>query len=183
MKKLSWFSFLTLLLAISVLLAATGCSAIFKGIGRKIGEEVSKQATSITEDDEENEETTEEEATKPAQTTKAGVTTAEQTEEVTDSGIEWPQDKMGDLPPIDASIAGVMNGEFGSIVNFAGVTKDQAKNYIKKLKDMGYETLVEATDADLLTYSGSKKNGDKTAVCMFTYDIDEQTAMITYTPQ
>ena len=184
MTKRTLQTVMVLILILAMFLVLTGCSAIFKGIGGKIGDEISEQIDKVTDDL--NETTKEDETTEDANettttTTKSEVTTTETTTAVIDSGIEWPQDKMGDLPKIDSPIKGVMKGEYGTIVTFAGVTKEAAKKYIEGLKDLGYEAMVETEDSEVITFYGSKAVDDKTANIMFTYDVEEQTAMLTYT--
>ena len=41
--------------------------------------------------------------------------------------------------------------------------------------------MVETEDSEVITFYGSKAVDDKTANIMFTYDVEEQTAMLTYT--
>lgn len=180
MKMKFWFSGFAIVLVLTLLFIMTGCAAIVKGIGEKIGSEVSKQVSNITDKETGASISVENETTSSNETTLADETTANASTTVTDSGIEWPQDKMGDLPRIDAPISGVLNGEFGTIVSFAGVTKDQATQYVAELKKLNYEATLESVDAELIAFFGSKEIDGKTATCMVNYDISEQTAQITF---
>lgn len=184
MTKKNVQTVLVLILILAMFLVLTGCSAIFKGIGGKIGDEISEQIVKVTDDLNETtpqDETTTDENDTSATTTQSEATTTGTTTAVTDSGIEWPQDKMGDLPRIDSPIKGVMKGDYGTIVTFAGVSKDIAKKYIEGLKELDYEAMVETEDSEVITFYGSKAIDDKKANIMFTYDVKEQTAMLTYT--
>jgi starvation-inducible outer membrane lipoprotein len=184
MTRKGLLSVLVVILVLSMFLVLTGCSAIFKGIGGKIGDEISEQIDKVTDElNETTKDTTEDENETTATTTKPAATTAETTTTVTDSGIEWPQDKMGDLSRIDAPIQGVMKGEYGTIVTFAGVTKEVAKEYIKVLKDLDYEAMVEQEDSEIITFYGSKEVDDKKLNILCTYDVKEQTCMLTYTEE
>ena len=184
MTRKSLLTVLVVILILSMFMVLTGCSAIFKGVGGKIGEEISEQIDKVTDElNETTKETTEDENETTVTSAKPTATTAETTTTVTDSGIEWPQDKMGDLSRLDAPIQGVMKGEYGTIVTFAGVTKEVAKQYIKGLKDLDYEAMVEQEDAEIITFYGSKEVNDKKQNIMVSYDVKEQTVMLTYTEE
>ena len=183
MVKRCWHSGLFIMLTLVFLLALTGCSAILKNIGAKIGDEIGKQVSNLT-DGEDGETTAKDDATtKEDETTATKADVTEAATSVTDSGIEWPQDKMGDLPKLDAPISGVLNGEYGSVVSFAGVTKEQATEYIKAVKKLDYITAMESADAELIVFMGQKDVDGKTATCTISYDIKDQTAQITYLPE
>jgi len=66
-------------------------------------------------------------------------------------GVEWPKDKMGDLPVPEAKIIGVMSDDAsgGCVVTFEEMSQKDAEEYIKALEDLGYtEDAFKMQDAE-----------------------------------
>lgn len=94
--------------------------------------------------------------------------------------LAWPQDVMGDLPVPKAKISTVVKSQDGkgSMVTLTGF--ENVKEYKEKLKELGYEDIMNAEDEDSLYYSGRKAAGDKNAIAGITYNFQEKEGLITY---
>lgn len=192
MKK-SLFSGAIVLLVLVLLFSLMGCSAIAKGIGAKISDEIGKQIGDATEDDDNGDD----------ETTAGDETTAEDEEDPTDAdseetvehskytmdgvdyetgeNLDWPSAYMADLPKMDVNVTmTAYNKETKAVVIYykAGKTA-AAKEFGAKLKELGYEAALEGeTDGGGFTFSGELANG---IVALIMHSGDG-TGVITYDP-
>lgn len=97
----------------------------------------------------------------------------------TGTDLKWPKDAMGDLPELNAKIDSILNdqnGKGGTVV-YSGISLEDAKAYVEKLKELGYKDGLSISDADLLSYSGQSNSGASVA---FMYSISPKEGSIMY---
>ncbi|MEA4888554.1 MAG: hypothetical protein VB070_03715 [Clostridiaceae bacterium] len=196
MKKNKWIHLLTFILIGIMLLAVTGCSSISKKIGEQIGakisDEVGKQVSNATDDDQEetddnqggitennNEET--ENNDEPEETVEHMKYKMDDVEYETGENLSWPAAMMANLPEFKANvIMTAYNTKTKAVVISykAGKTED-AKAFGKKLADLGYSSDLEGeTEEGGYTFSGANDEG---CLALILHNGDG-TGAITYDP-
>lgn len=93
--------------------------------------------------------------------------------------LTWPKALLGSLPEPKGKITAIIKDENKGqcTVAFAEMTKEDAKAYAAKIKEIGYTAELEAEDAEALIISGTSKEGSQ--VC-FTYNITTKEGTIFY---
>ncbi len=89
--------------------------------------------------------------------------------------LEWPKDKMGDLPEPAGKVTFVMKASTGCSVTVGEITKDEIKDYVEKIKDLGYEVIVDAEANGIYLFKGKK---DNTSVSLQHEEGSEEAAII-----
>ncbi len=116
---------------------------------------------------------------KTEETTKKGDSTTAMTFTTEPGGLDWPSDKMGDLPKLDAKIDAAMQADTNFIVSYSGLEKKDAEAYIEELKDKGYASTMEMTTAESIVYYGMNKKGD---VVYVLYVIADGAGTVSFVP-
>jgi len=93
--------------------------------------------------------------------------------------MDWPGDRMADLPEPDATITGVVeSGDGGCSVVFSGMSTADAEAYLVSVKSLGYtENAMNMNDDESLWYVGATQDG---ATVTFTYTNETGDGMIAY---
>ena len=93
--------------------------------------------------------------------------------------LEWPKDKMGDIPQPKGKIVGVFEDTANKSmsVTFDTMSYEDGKDYYEKLKALGYTKGMEAFSTDNLTFSGYKE--DKTEI-LFMYSKESSAGTLVY---
>lgn len=145
--------FVILILIFSLLLTACSKKKIEEKIFEKIVEEVSGGEVDID--------------TSKDTTT---ITTSEGSSQI-GSDLKWPKDKMDPLPEIKANIVGIFEDKQNKsyTVTFDSLKLQDAKDYVLKLKDLGYTEGWESESANSLTFAGYREDMTET---MFIYRED-----------
>jgi len=93
--------------------------------------------------------------------------------------IDFPKEVPLDEPK--GTLVGVMNdaktGQYTIALN--EMEMDDAKDYIQYLKDEGFASTMEMSDADMVMYSGTKSNNES---AVFIYNAEPKEASLTYIP-
>lgn len=85
------------------------------------------------------------------------------------SELEWPKDKMGNIPEIKANIIGISEDNTNKSIGitFDSFNEEDANEYVNKLKELGYSNGAETLSSEGITFSGSK---DNTGVVLMYFD-------------
>ena len=92
-------------------------------------------------------------------------------------GLDWPKDKMGGLPELDATIQAAVDSGNGYVISFVELSKQDAEDYVKDLKKEGFEASLDSTTSDAIMFYGTN---DDDALVMFVYDVAGETGTLTY---
>lgn len=129
---------------ILVILAATtvGCK---KKIEDKISEKFVEQMTGANVDI--NKDTT--------------TISTEQGETKVGENLEWPEDKMGSIPEIKASIIMIAEDKENNtiMIYFDGFKREDAEEYMEGIKELYRESTFESSGSDGIMYSGKNEDG------------------------
>jgi len=157
--------FMALLLIVGLFFSLTACGKVSEKIAEKGVEKLVENQTGAKVD-----------ITKDG----AKIQSEGQTMQVGEK-LAWPKDAMGEVPEPKAQVTFVMNAgdKKGCTVAVSGLSNDDAKSYIAKLKEMGYKEIMTMQDKDAMMFAGEK---DKVNVT-FTYNISSKEAQISNTPK
>jgi len=92
-------------------------------------------------------------------------------------GLDWPKDKMGGLPELDATIQAAVDSGNGYVVSFTELSKKDAEDYVIDLKKEGFEASLDSATSDAIMFYGTD---DDNALVMFVYDVAGETGTLTY---
>jgi len=158
MKRKIFILFILLTIIISSL--TTGCK---KKIEEKIAEKIIEGTTGGKVD-----------INKDTTTIKT-----EQGETKIGENLKWPNDKMGNLPEVKASITMVMEDKEATLgmIYFSDMKEGDAEKYIEAIKELKYESVFETSSGDGFMYSGKDEDGSEV---VFSYSNDG-TGSLSYT--
>lgn len=173
-----------IMLSIAIMFSLTGCDAIMSKVANaakdKIEDEIKNSKDKDEDEDEEETTKDDEDEDDEDETTTAKDDEDDDNTAITTSdgkSLEWPADKMGNIPNIFPKISFVMDLDGSVIVTFEGLEKDDAEAYVEDLKELGFtEGGAEFTDDAGLMYSKNDKDGNNVT---FTY-INDGTGSVTY---
>lgn len=94
-----------------------------------------------------------------------------------EKGLDWPKDKMGDLPKLDATIQAAVDSGNGYVISFTKLSKKDAEDYVKDLKLEGFEASLDSATSDAIMFYGTN---DDEAFVMFVYDVGDEAGTLTY---
>lgn len=79
------------------------------------------------------------------------------------SNIKWPKDKVGNLKELKANITMFTEDTANTItyITFDGLKQDDANKYVESIKELGYKSLFETTNADGFVFSGNDEDGSE----------------------
>ena len=94
--------------------------------------------------------------------------------------LDWPAERMGDLPEPQAKVISVdeIEGEGSMYLVLDFDNPDSAKDYLEKLIDMGYEEDLSSEGEDFVMYSGVKRDNSEV---ILTYKLDDEPGSLIYT--
>ena len=100
---------------------------------------------------------------------------------VAGDNIKWPESNMGGLQKPDANITAVIKDDTSGsyTVAFSGMSKEKAVQYVAKLKEQGYQSIMEVNDTDGIMFSGKNTSG---ILATFTYNNTAKEGSISYVP-
>lgn len=83
--------------------------------------------------------------------------------------LKWPE--MGPLKEIKASISAIMENDEteAKMLMFTDMKKDYANEYLKYIKELGFEPIFEITNEEGFTYEGQN---NKDEIVGFSYSAD-----------
>lgn len=98
---------------------------------------------------------------------------------VAGDSVDWPDDNMGDLSEPDATITAIVKDDTtgNCTVAFSEMSKDDATKYLTKLKDLGYQSIMEVNDTDGIMFSGQNAKG---ILVTFTYNYTAKEGTVSY---
>ena len=93
--------------------------------------------------------------------------------------LDWPKDAMGELPEPKAKVTFIMVNEAnkGGSVTIADFDEDKAKQYVEKLKDMGFKEVMKMEDSESIAFVGTSDKGEQVN---FSYSIESKEGVIIY---
>ena len=96
--------------------------------------------------------------------------------------LEWPKDAMGKIPKPAANVTFVMKGDVntGCTVALDEFSIDDAKEYVDKLKELGFKDGMDMSDSDGIIFSGKDSKG---YLVNFVYNSSAEEGTIAYTPE
>lgn len=75
-----------------------------------------------------------------------------------DESMDWPEDRMEKIPPIEAQITSVTQDSDRVSIGFKGVSEEDMIAYIEEIKDLGFDTKVtEMIMDDFLSYTATNE--------------------------
>lgn len=95
--------------------------------------------------------------------------------------LKWPKEFMVNIPEPKGKITAVVKDDKTRqcTVTFSEMSKDDASDYVVKLKGLGYSGGLEISDADSITFSGAASNGSEIS---FLYNVTAKEGSIFYNP-
>ncbi len=145
----------------------------------KIQDQIEENLTEeVTENDTEDTTTAGDENVTDAATDEAGgdstaITTSD------GKGMDYPTDKMGNLPNIFPKITWVASDSSACSIAFEGLSKEDAEGYVDTLTSLGYTDGLSGEDSSGITFVKTDSAGNNV---WFSYDPSNGTGALIYTP-
>lgn len=94
--------------------------------------------------------------------------------------LKWPGDAMGNLPEPKGKVTFVMvdDATKGGTIAMSGMELEDAKQYVEKLKEMGFKGGMSFQDEDGVFFGGTNDKGEQ---ANFSYNIGAKECSIIYT--
>ncbi len=93
------------------------------------------------------------------------------------AGLDWPRQKMGGLPPLDATIVATVDGGDGYVVSFTDLSRKAAQKYVADLRKSGYSAALNSDTRETIMFYGSS---DDDQFVMFIYDVETGAGTLSY---
>jgi len=164
--------YLLILLVIVSIISLSGCGSIANKIAKTAKDKVEEQMTKDDENDDENDDDNTDETEDDSNSDETQAQDNEDSTAITTSdskGMDWPGDNMGNMPKIEDKITGVWSSDGTCTISFEGMERKTADDYVKSLKDLGYEDGFEGEEDSVLSFMKSDKDGN---TVWFTYNPD-----------
>lgn len=102
----------------------------------------------------------------------------------TGKNLAWPEELMVNIPNPNPNckITAILKNDksLQCTVAFSGLSEEDSKEYVRKLKSIGYSGGLELTDESGTIYGGQSSNG---STISYIYNITSKEGVITYLPK